>query len=204
MIDRQLAAVRGAGLRPHGIDLSAFAMIRALHQPGMTDPTLYVAVGGITNLAVAVGPTCVFTRVVAHGTESMAGELAERRGLTLEHAHAWLRHVGLVAPVEEIAGDPEVIAEARDVLSDGTHRIADEVRNSIDFHMMQVGSTGVDRAVLTGPAVAIPGLAEELSELARLPLEVGTVKEARSGAFGEIDAGRLSVAAGLTVGEVKA
>ena len=31
MIDRVLEAVRRAGLRPHGIDLSAFAMIRALH-----------------------------------------------------------------------------------------------------------------------------------------------------------------------------
>ncbi len=91
------------------------------------------------------------------------------------------------APLEEIEGEAEIVAEAREVLEDGTHRIADEVRNSIDFHMMQVGSTGVDRAVLTGPAVAIPGLPELLSELARLPLEVGTVAEARPGAFGEIE-----------------
>ncbi|HLY35303.1 MAG TPA: type IV pilus assembly protein PilM [Candidatus Limnocylindria bacterium] len=204
MIERQLEAVKRAGLRAHGIDLSAFAMIRALHQPGSTDPILYVAVGGITNLAVAIGTTCVFTRVVAHGTETMATELAERRQLTLEHAHAWLRHVGLVTPVEQIDGDTDIVAEAREVLQDGTRRIADEVRNSIDFHMMQVGSTGVERAVLTGPAVAIPGLSEELSELARLPMEVGTVSEARPGALGDIDAGRLAVAAGLTVEEVTA
>jgi len=204
MIDRQLEAVRRAGLRAHGVDLSAFAMIRALHQPGSVEPILYVAVGGITNLAVAIGPTCVFTRVVAHGTETMAGELAERRQLTLEHAHAWLRHVGLTQPVDEIEGDAEIVAEAREVLEDGTRRIADEVRNSIDFHMMQVGSTGVERAVLTGPAAAIPGLPEELSALARLPMEVGTVVEAHPGAFGEIDGGRLAVAAGLTVDEVSA
>jgi type IV pilus assembly protein PilM len=204
MIDRQLEAIKRAGLRPHGIDLSAFAMIRALHQPGATETTLYVAVGGLTNLAVAIGRTCVFTRVVAHGTESMAGELAERRGLTLEHAHAWLRHVGMAKPLEEIDGDTDIVVEAREVLEEGTRRIADEVRNSIDFHMMQVGSTGVERAVLTGPAVAIPGLAESLSELARLPLEVGTVVEARPGAFGEVDGGWLAVAAGLTVEEVAA
>jgi Tfp pilus assembly PilM family ATPase len=107
-------------------------------------------------------------------------------------------------PVEEIEGDVEIVAEAREILQDGTRRIADEVRNSIDFHMMQVGSSGVERAVLTGPAVAIPGLAEELSELARLPMEVGTVSEARPGALGDIDAGRLAVAAGLTVEEVAA
>ena len=41
--------------------------------PGRAGATLYVSVGGVTNLAVAVGTTCVFTRVVPYGTESMAG-----------------------------------------------------------------------------------------------------------------------------------
>ena len=33
MIERLLQAIRKAGLRPRGIDLSAFALIRALHRP---------------------------------------------------------------------------------------------------------------------------------------------------------------------------
>jgi type IV pilus assembly protein PilM len=204
MIDRLIQATRKAGLRPHGVDLSAFAMIRALHRRGSTDATLYIGVGGITNLAVAVGPTCVFMRVVAQGTESIAGELAERRGLTLEHAHGWLKHVGLAAPLEEIEGDPTIVSEARDVLEEGIRRIADEVRNSLDFHAMQAGTTNVERAVLTGPAVAISGFSERLGDLAGLPLETGVVDEARPGAFGGIDPGRLAVAAGLTVEEVAA
>jgi type IV pilus assembly protein PilM len=202
MIDRLLEATRKAGLRPYGIDLSAFAMIRALHRPGATEPTLYIGVGGITNLAVGVGPTCVFTRVVAQGTESIAGDLAERRGLTLEHAHGWLKHVGLVAPIEEIDGDAVIVGEAREVLEEGIRRIADEVRNSLDFHAMQEGTTNVERAILTGPAVAIPGFSDHLGELAGLPLEAGIVAEGHPGAFGGIDSGRLAVATGLTVEEV--
>jgi type IV pilus assembly protein PilM len=202
MIEKLLAAARKAGLRPQGVDLSAFAMIRALHTGGTTDPVLYMNVGGVTNLAVAVGPTCVFTRVVAHGTESVASELAERRALTLEHAHAWLKYVGMHQPVEEIEGDDEIVREAREVLEDGIRRIADEVRNSLDFFAMQEGTSNVERAIVTGPAVAIPGFAEHLSELAGLPIEVGVVAEGRPGAFGGIDAGRLAVAAGLTIDEV--
>ena len=204
MIDRLLEATRKAGLRPNGIDLSAFAMIRALHRPGTAGVTLYVSVGGVTNLAIAIGTTCVFTRVVAHGTESIAGQLAERRGLTLEHAHAWLKHVGLLVPIEDIEGDAEVVAEARNVLSDGVRRIADELRNSIDFHAMQDGTATVEGAVLTGPAVAIPGFPDELGQQVGVPLEVGVVREARLGAFGGVDAGQLAVAAGLTVEEVPA
>ncbi len=94
MVERLLDTATRAGLRPQGIDLSAFAMIRALHRPGTERTIGYVSVGGITNLAIATGTTCVFTRAITHGTESIAGDLAERRGLTLEHARQWLRHVG--------------------------------------------------------------------------------------------------------------
>jgi type IV pilus assembly protein PilM len=204
MIEKLLAAARKAGLRPHGVDLSAFAIIRALHRPGTTEPVLYMNIGGVSNLAVAAGPTCVFTRVVALGIESVAGELAERRGLTLEHSHAWLKHVGVLEPIEGIEGDEEIVIEAREVLEDGIRRIADEVRNSLDFFAMQEGTSTVERAVVTGPAVAIPGFADHLAEMAGLPIEVGVVKEARPGAFGGIDAGRLAVAAGLTVDQVAA
>jgi type IV pilus assembly protein PilM len=204
MIEKLLAATRRAGLKPVGIDLSAFAMIRALHRPSAGGATLYISVGGVTNLAVALGTTCMFTRVVAHGTEQMAIELAERRGLTLEHAHGWLKHVGLIRPVPELDGDPEVVAEARSVLSDGLMRMADDVRSSLDYYRMQEGASEIECALLTGPAAAIPGFSEQLGEALSLPLEVGVVAEGRPGGFGGIDAGRLVVAAGLTLDEVAA
>ena len=204
MIDALLAAARKAGLRPEGIDLSAFAMIRALYRRGAADPALYVSVGGMTNLAVAVGTTCIFTRVVAHGTEAMAAELAERRGLTLEHARGWLTHVGLSTPIDDLDGDPEVVVEARTVLGEGLHRISDEVRNSLDFLRAQPGAAEVQRAVLTGPVLSIPGFSDQLGEEIGLPLECGLVTEARPGALGGMDAGRLVIAAGLAVREASA
>lgn len=204
MIDRLLEATTRAGLRPQAIDLSAFAMIRALHRPEVTGTAVYVNVGGITNLAIAEGTTCVFTRVIPYGIESVAGELAERRGLTLEHAHGWLKHVGMVAPVEDIEGESEIVVEARSVLTEGVRRIGDEVRNSLDFHVMQDGSAPVERVVLTGPAVAIPGFSEQIGQQIGLTVELGLVTEAKAGGFGGIDAGRLAVAAGLAVEEVPA
>jgi type IV pilus assembly protein PilM len=204
MIERLLEATRRAGLRPEGIDLSAFAMIRALHRSGRDGATLYVSVGGVTNLAVAVGTTCVFTRVVALGIESMAGELAERRYLTLEHAHGWLKHVGLETRTGELEGDAGIIAEARQVLTDGIARITDDVRNSLDFYAMQAGGAGVERAVLTGPALGIPGFVARLGDSIGLEVEEGLVEESRPGVLEGIDAGALTVATGLTLSEVPA
>jgi type IV pilus assembly protein PilM len=201
MIDKLLAAARAAGLRPQGIDLSAFAMIRALHRPGAGEATVYISVGGMTNLAIAVGTTCVFTRVVAHGSESIAAELAERRGLTLEHARGWLKHVGLRLPVEEIEGEPAIVSEARQALEQGVRRIGDEVRNSMDFHSMQQGAVPVERAILTGTAVGIPGFSEKLAEKLAIPLETGVASEGRAGGLDGIDPAALAVAAGLTIEE---
>ncbi len=203
VVERFHAAARQAGLRPVGIDLSAFAMIRALHD-GTPGATLYVSVGGMTNLALAEGTTCVFTRVVPGGVEALAGALAERRGLTLEHARQWLVHVGLTTPLEQVDGDPEIVEEARSVLVEGVRRIADEVRNSLDFHRAQAGALAAQHAILTGPAVAIPGFCEELGAVTGLPVTAGVVEEAREGGHGGIDANRLAIAAGLAIEQAPA
>jgi type IV pilus assembly protein PilM len=200
VVDRVHAAARQAGLRPVGIDLAAFAMIRALHD-GTPGATLYVSVGGMTNLALAEGTTCVFTRVVPGGVEALAAALAERRGLTLEHARQWLVHIGLTTPLEQIEGDPEIVEEARSVLVEGVRRIADEVRNSLDFHRAQAGVLAAEQAVLTGPAVAIPGFCDELAAATGLPVTAGVVEETREGGNGGIDANRLAIAAGLAIEE---
>jgi type IV pilus assembly protein PilM len=198
MVERLYGAVRQAGLRPAGIDLSAFAMIRALHR-GEPGATLYVSVAGMTNLALAEGTACVFTRVVPGGVEALAAELAERRALTLEHARSWLTHIGLTTPLEEIDGDEEILAEGRRVLHEGVRRIADEVRNSLDYYRAQANALTADQAILTGSAVAIPGFAEELGSTIGMRMECRVVEEARPGAHGDVEAARLTVAAGLAI-----
>ena len=114
MIQRLLAAVRDAGLRPEGIDLSAFALIRSLYRP---DPehagrVLYLNVDGLTNMAIAEGTLCRFTRVVGGGIEAMASQLAERRSIPLVEARALIAAVDLtVQPAPEPVAQ-SVVAEA--------------------------------------------------------------------------------------------
>jgi type IV pilus assembly protein PilM len=105
MVERLLRAVRAAGLRPEGIDLSAFALIRSLYRPvGTAAPAdgservLYLNVGGLTNMAIAEGRVCRFTRVVGGGLEAMAAEIAERRGIPLVEARTLLSEFQLGRP----------------------------------------------------------------------------------------------------------
>lgn len=197
-----LAALRQAGLRPVGVDLSAFGMIRALaresHQAiGLGDYVdapnasasayeesvpehlggqgsaaatavaevpayLCCNLGDVTNLAVARGSTCLFTRVSPFGIEGIAQKLAERRQLQLEHARQWLRHVGLEAPVEGIEGEPGIVSAAREALAEGAGRLVDELRLSMEYYAAQEGSVPIDAVVVCGPGTTVPGLVDRL------------------------------------------
>jgi len=102
MVGRLLAAVRNAGLRPEGIDLSAFALIRSLYRP---DPehdgrVLYLNVDGLTNMAIAEGSVCRFTRVVGGGLEAMASELAERRSIAVTDAREAIAAADLIVSAQ--------------------------------------------------------------------------------------------------------
>ena len=199
MVERLLSAVRRAGLKPVGIDLSAFAMVRALCSGAPADEhVLYLCVSASTNLAVAQGASCVFTRVSGAGIEAPSVDLAERKGLTLEHARAWLSHVGLEQPLESIEGDADIVKEARHVLLDGVRRIAADVRNTLDFHSMSGATSPITSAVLTGAAMDIPGFATALQSEMGMPVDRRGVE----GGADELEPGRLTVAAGLAIAEV--
>jgi Tfp pilus assembly PilM family ATPase len=169
--------------------------------------TLYCHVSGLTNLAIATGADCVFTRVLQNSVESMAAALAEQKGLTLEHARQWLRHVGLEKDVGAIEGEGDIVAAAREVLQSGAHKTADEVRLSLEYYQTSVANAQpVERVVLAGQVIAIPGFAPVLERevgLAVEPRSLGAL-DVRPGALDGVDGSQLTVAAGLAIDEVRA
>lgn len=89
MVDALLEATRSAGLKPTGIDLDAFALVRAL-APADSDETkarVFCHLGGITNLAIAVGSSCFFTRplTAVWGEEDAAGRLSDEIRLSIDY-----------------------------------------------------------------------------------------------------------------------
>ena len=204
MISASLKPLRDAGLEPVGVDLSAFGMIRALggiasSETGQPSPeaVLYCNVGDVTNLAVAKGRSCLFTRVSPVGLGDIAASLASGTGLSQEHACMWLNHVGLATPAEEIEGDTDVVAKARSALEIGATSLLDELRLSLDFYAAQEGVVPVERIVLCGPGSLIPGLTARMEPTLGLPIEPGQA-EALSG-LDPAAAARLTLPFGLAL-----
>ncbi|HVY78495.1 MAG TPA: type IV pilus assembly protein PilM [Solirubrobacterales bacterium] len=208
MISASLKPLRDAGLEPIGVDLSAFGMIRALgevahgtsdgadHQPP-SGAVLYCNVGDVTNLAVAKGRSCLFTRVSPVGLGDIAASLASGTGLSQEHARLWLDHVGLATPVEQIEGDAGVVAKARSALETGAASLLDELRLSLDFYAAQEGAVQVERIVLCGPGSVVPGLAAQMEPALALPIAVGQ-PEALAG-LDPASAARLTLPFGIAL-----
>jgi type IV pilus assembly protein PilM len=114
MVERLLDAVRRAGLTPEGVDLSAFALIRSLHDhsEGEHGRVLYLNVDGLSNLAIAEGTVCRFTRVIGGGVEAMAAGLASRRAISLEAARSLLQTVDLASPGSDAPGASAPVPDA--------------------------------------------------------------------------------------------
>ncbi|HEX6667191.1 MAG TPA: type IV pilus assembly protein PilM [Solirubrobacterales bacterium] len=201
MIAASLKPLRDAGLEPVGVDLSAFGMIRALGeaalpaaQPGEAPSqaaVLYCNIGDVTNLAVAKGRSCLFTRISPVGLDDMTSGLAARTQLSIEHARMWLEYTGLERPLEAIEGDPAVLAAAREALELGADSLLDELRLSLDFYGAQDAAVPVERIVLCGPGSAVDGIAARLEPSLGVPVSTG-----RPEALGDLDA---SSAARLTL-----
>jgi type IV pilus assembly protein PilM len=205
MVAASLKPLRDAGLEPVGVDLSAFGMIRALGGLAQAEPEaqssapviLYCNIGDVTNLAVAKGRSCLFTRVSPAGLEDIVSGLASSTGLSHEHARQWLEHVGLERPTTEIEGDPDTVERARRELENGAATLLDELRLSLDFYAAQEAAVPVERVVICGPGSIISGLAGRMEPVLGLPISAGLPTALDS--LDQATAARLTLPFGLAL-----
>jgi type IV pilus assembly protein PilM len=89
MVESFAEATKKAGLRPEGIDLDAFALVRVLarNAPEGESARVFCHLAGVTNLAIALGDSCLFTRplsTVWDGENAAAG-LADEIRLSIDY-----------------------------------------------------------------------------------------------------------------------
>jgi type IV pilus assembly protein PilM len=116
MIETLLEAVKRAGLKADSIDLDAFALVRTLAHNGHADPEsarVFCHLGGVTNLAIALGSTCFFTRPLSAvwEDEDAGAKLADEIRLSIDYymTQAQARPVGEVVLSGPGAGDGDLV-----------------------------------------------------------------------------------------------
>jgi type IV pilus assembly protein PilM len=199
-VDKLLAVLRQAGLRPEGIDLSIFAVIRALG-PGAAQqgPVLYAQLGDLVNIAIAEAGVCRFTRQAPQGLAMVLGRLAENQAIPLDEAHALLHCAARVRPGETRNEAEDAVAE---LLARTAAELGSELRAAAEFYSTQFGSELVTTGVVAGALAPLPGFVQALSRTSGLELSCGEVAVAGSGTLGEVDPRLAPLASGLAVGEL--
>ena len=175
-------ACRLAGIRLLGIDLEAFALLRALTSTFATEPgggversaLVAVSIGSERSvLGVSDGYSCEYTRVLDWGGNSLTDALA--RGLELEPADAERVKVELGLQGDRVPEGigPEQAVSARDALRAGLQSFGRELVSSLQFYQGQPDSLGIRELVLAGGTAQLTGLAPELQRLVGVPVRVG-------------------------------
>jgi type IV pilus assembly protein PilM len=175
-------ACRLAGIRLLGVDLEAFALLRALTPTFAEEPgggpersaLVAVSIGSERSvLGVSDGFSCEYTRVLDWGGNALTDALA--RGLEIEAGEAERIKVELGLQGDRVPEGvgPEQAVRAREALRAGLQGFGRELVSSLQFYQGQPESLGIRELVLAGGTAQLAGLASELQQLVGVPVRVG-------------------------------
>ena len=180
LVDRYVDACRKAGITLSGIDLEAFALLRAIQAPqagvGGNEQAALVAVAighDRSTFAVSDGRVCEFTRVLDWGGSALNVALARALDAAPSEVEAVKRALPLTTETVPEGLTAERAAQARDAMRRAIQVFARELVSSLQFYQNQPGSLGIGEIVLSGGTAHLAGLAEELERLIGVRVRVG-------------------------------
>jgi type IV pilus assembly protein PilM len=204
-IDHYIEAFRSARLELVGIDVEAFALLRAVAPTRAADPdaapsaVVAVALGhDRSTLAISDGTVCDFMRVLEWGGGKLDAAISRALGLTLEEASEVKNQLSLEADADP---DPR-ITRARSAVLAELETLARELVASLQFYQSEPGSLPIAEILVTGGTSQLPGLPEELERLIRARVRAADPLagvRAEPGAASRDDLASLAVAIGLGV-----
>jgi type IV pilus assembly protein PilM len=176
-IDHYVEACRAAGLELSGIDVEAFALLRAVvprNGDAAGAPTVASVVVSIghdrSTLAISDGTVCDFMRVLDWGGSKLEAAIAQELRLTGPEAAELKLELDLGGDAPN--GDDPREPFARAAVERELHTLARELIASLHFYQGQPGSLAISEVFVTGGTTRLPGLAEELERLTRVPVRI--------------------------------
>jgi type IV pilus assembly protein PilM len=178
-IEPYVAAATAAGIRLSGIDLEAFALLRAFVEPRSAGSAaeqaalVVVSIGHESSTLVVSGAgVCEFTRVFGWGGASLDSAIASACSLDLLEAAALKHELSLTGAVPESVG-PALAGRALEAVRTELTLFARELVSSLQFYQKQPDSLGIGEVVVSGGTSQLDGLADSLNTLVGVPVRLG-------------------------------
>jgi type IV pilus assembly protein PilM len=174
MIQQIVSAVEAARLRPVGLDLVPFAIVRSVGSvdaSGLVDSEggdeAVVDVGAdVTSICVHAWGVPRFVRILPSGGRDVTEAVARAIGVPEEEAERMKRG-------DQAAGNGHM-EEAAKVAGNRAASFADDIRSSLEFYLTQMPGAKISRVLVTGGGSKLQGFDRVLVE--RLPFEVAAGK----------------------------
>jgi type IV pilus assembly protein PilM len=200
MVTAHVDAAITAGLKPIGVDLNPFSVLRSMgdvSSMGQGNQVLVDVGAGITNIVVHEAGVPTFVRILVMGGDSITDALEAGLSCSRDEAEAAKRSA-VIGSTADVAA--RIVTEQADAF-------VDEIRSSLDYYQAQTGSSRLSGLVLTGGAALLNGLSDRLAAAVRLPVDVGSpfvTWPAKGTVYGPEDLARvgpsLATAVGLALG----
>ncbi len=172
MVQTTLETVRRAGLDAVHVDLTPFALVRALApqpQPGVSEAVVSVG-AGLTNVVVHTAGTPRLVRMTPRAGAAVTENLTRALGVDTDRAEALKRGAAVAV------ADPQT-AQAADIIASELTPLVQEIQGSLDYFLAQTEDVELRRVLLTGAGAKMAGLRARLATELRVPVEMASPLE---------------------------
>jgi type IV pilus assembly protein PilM len=170
MIGQLVQTVEAAKLRPQGLDLVPFALVRSVGSVdsmgldnGGGDEALVDIGSDVTSICVHAQGVARFVRILPTAGRDVTAAISREVGVDEDEAERLKR-----GDSDDVAPDRK--QEVDHAAHGSAAAFADEIRSSLDFYVSQTPGARVARVLVTGGGSKLPALLPLLAE--RLPTEV--------------------------------
>ena len=170
MVESFVGTASTAGLEPAGVDLTPFAVARAISpaarsEVGMAGAEAIIDVGaGVTSIFVHHNGEPRFVRILLVGGDDATNALSSSLGVSFDEAEAVKLDLG------RGVGTPE----AQRVLQTRVAALVEEIRGSIDYYVSQEESEAISSIYMTGGGSLTPGLVASVEQTVRVQVQRAT------------------------------
>jgi type IV pilus assembly protein PilM len=158
MVESYLSVLTSAGLSPAGVDVTPFAVARAVSQvargeTGVAGAEAVIDIGaGITNILVHHNAEVRFVRILLVGGDDATASLADALDIPFEEAEAVKLDLGRGVGSEE----------AHTIVDRHVDSLVREIQGSIDYYLSLEDSEPVGSVVVTGGGSLTEGFVQKL------------------------------------------
>jgi type IV pilus assembly protein PilM len=160
--------VQSAGLTVSQVDLTSFAVLRAMGRRSDLDveTEALIDIGArVTNIVVHSAGVPRFVRILLMGGQDVTDAVAERLGIPSQDAER-LKQVAAQGSADDVAAVTRAVAAT-------AQDFVDEVRGSLDYYGASNPTAAVQRILVSGGGSRLDGLLDRLAAATRLPVLPG-------------------------------